>query len=373
MSCGSLRDLDLVLHAGERVAVVAAAGGGERVLAEVLVGVRQPDRGRVRRSGRDVTAPRRERGAQRTPPAVGVAWLSPTPRPFGHLTVYENVLVAAMAARRRRRVSEAHARRALERTGLIGRADDLPGGLDRGDLHGSTPPAPSPPPGTWWWSSRTATRRRGHVRPARGRPRRRRPAGRRTGLAGPDATSSPTTSSGWSCSGTDGSWPTLPRRRSRAVGSWAVGARPRRRSPPELGRPGTSAADDGLRCERAVGCRTPPGAGRRPPARGPASLGHPGWRPRPCSRSQRGGCHRRRPRPLAVLDLALDGGEIVGARRRRAGIRRHRAGAAQPGRPGRGRGPPLAAGPGADRGLGRGPGPRRPRLRAAGGRRWSSA
>lgn len=135
MSCGSLRDLDLVLHAGERLAVVAAAGGGERALAEVLVGVRQPERGRVRRSGRDVTAPRGERAAPRTPPALGVAWLSSTARPFSHLTVYENVLVAALAARRRRRrISEAHARRALERTGLVGCADELPVTLDDSGL-----------------------------------------------------------------------------------------------------------------------------------------------------------------------------------------------------------------------------------------------
>jgi ABC-type branched-subunit amino acid transport system ATPase component len=133
VSCGPLRDLDLALHAGERVAVMAAAGGGERALAEVLVGVRQPERGRIRRAGRDVTVPRTERGAQRTPPAVGVAWLSTTPRLFGHLTVYENVLVTAMAARRRRRISEAHARRALERTGLLAQADVLPGGLDAAD------------------------------------------------------------------------------------------------------------------------------------------------------------------------------------------------------------------------------------------------
>jgi ABC-type branched-subunit amino acid transport system ATPase component len=130
-----LRDLDLVVHGGERVAVVAAAGGGESLLAELLVGVRQPDRGRVRRNGRDLTAPRRERGPQRTPPAVGVAWLSATPRPFPRLTVYENVLVAAMAARRRsRRVSEAYARRALERTDLTADADRWPQALDRASL-----------------------------------------------------------------------------------------------------------------------------------------------------------------------------------------------------------------------------------------------
>ena len=82
MSSGSLRDLDLVLHAGERLAVMAAAGGGERALAEVLVGVRQPEHGRVRRFGRDVTAPRGDRASGRTPPAVGAPTVS-----YTHLTL----------------------------------------------------------------------------------------------------------------------------------------------------------------------------------------------------------------------------------------------------------------------------------------------
>jgi general nucleoside transport system ATP-binding protein len=62
---GRLRDVSLVVHAGEIVGIAGVSGNGQRPLAEVAAGLLAPDRGRVRVAGRDVTGrgPRAARAA----------------------------------------------------------------------------------------------------------------------------------------------------------------------------------------------------------------------------------------------------------------------------------------------------------------------
>ncbi|MDH4143687.1 MAG: ATP-binding cassette domain-containing protein [Acidimicrobiia bacterium] len=126
VAAGSLRQVDLVVAPGERIGVIGRPGSGKSGLVEVLVGARRPDSGRIRRNGADVTDDVATGASVR-----GVGWISQRPRPFRSLTVYENVLAAAFANLAwSRRVAEAHARRAVVRTGLARRADESAGGLD---------------------------------------------------------------------------------------------------------------------------------------------------------------------------------------------------------------------------------------------------
>jgi general nucleoside transport system ATP-binding protein len=52
---GRLHDVELVVRSGEILGVAGVEGNGQRELAEVLIGLRRPDSGRVRLEGRDIT------------------------------------------------------------------------------------------------------------------------------------------------------------------------------------------------------------------------------------------------------------------------------------------------------------------------------
>ena len=129
---GGISALDQVqLHvgAGEVCGLIGANGAGKTTLFDVISGVRQPDLGRVRLAGDDITSwspHRRARaGLRRTFQRVQV---------FGWLTVEENLLVAtewrgggggvladlvAAPSRRRRELARrARAEEVLERCGL---------------------------------------------------------------------------------------------------------------------------------------------------------------------------------------------------------------------------------------------------------------
>ena len=90
---GKLRVLDAVdlgVGAGEAVGVVGPNGAGKTTLLNVLAGSISPDRGTVRLDGQDVTGLRPERRCR-----LGVGRAFQIPRPFGGMTVLENVLVGA--------------------------------------------------------------------------------------------------------------------------------------------------------------------------------------------------------------------------------------------------------------------------------------
>ncbi len=92
-SFGALRVLDGVdfaLAAGETVGVVGPNGAGKTTLLSILVGAHAPTSGRVLFRGQDVTgvatSDRCRHGLVRT---------HQIPRPFGGMTVFENVFAAA--------------------------------------------------------------------------------------------------------------------------------------------------------------------------------------------------------------------------------------------------------------------------------------
>jgi branched-chain amino acid transport system ATP-binding protein len=85
-----LHDVDFALEAGEAVGIVGPNGAGKTTLLNILAGSLQPNTGAVRFHGTDVTA---QRAAQRC--RLGLARAHQIPRPFGDMTVFENIFVAA--------------------------------------------------------------------------------------------------------------------------------------------------------------------------------------------------------------------------------------------------------------------------------------
>lgn len=125
-----LVDVDFRITAGESVGVVGPNGAGKTTLLNVLSGALRADRGRVLFAGADVTKLAVEERCR-----LGVGRAHQVPRPFGGMTVFENVLVGAThGGGARGRNADARAIEAIDRCRLDGvanrRADTL-GLLDR--------------------------------------------------------------------------------------------------------------------------------------------------------------------------------------------------------------------------------------------------
>ncbi|KAA9158273.1 ABC transporter ATP-binding protein [Amycolatopsis acidicola] len=86
----ALSEVDFTVSAGEAVGVVGPNGAGKTTLLSVLAGTLRPNDGRVRFRGEDVTRLRADRRCRK-----GIARAYQIPRPFGGMTVLENVIVGA--------------------------------------------------------------------------------------------------------------------------------------------------------------------------------------------------------------------------------------------------------------------------------------
>jgi branched-chain amino acid transport system ATP-binding protein len=117
--------IDLTLHEGEALGIIGPNGAGKTTLFGMIAGTVPPDSGRVIYRGRDIT---REMPEQRC--RMGIARSFQIPQPFGGMTVFENLAVAA-AFGRGKRESDVYVRCAelLERCGLIGKANRPAGSL----------------------------------------------------------------------------------------------------------------------------------------------------------------------------------------------------------------------------------------------------
>jgi branched-chain amino acid transport system ATP-binding protein len=112
-------DLSLAVGPGDVVGIVGPNGAGKTSLFGLISGDLAPGAGEVRFAGRTVT---------KLDPAarcrLGIGRTYQVPRPFGDMTVFENLLVAAQqGGGLRRRASYAAAVSALERTGISGQAN----------------------------------------------------------------------------------------------------------------------------------------------------------------------------------------------------------------------------------------------------------
>jgi branched-chain amino acid transport system ATP-binding protein len=127
-SFGALKVADAIsfdLPEGQALGIIGPNGAGKSTLFNLITGNLAPDAGRIEYLGRDVT---------RMPPMqrclAGMGRSFQIPQPFGGLTVFENLLVAATHGQDRREgeVVEEVAR-VLERTELVQVANRPAGGL----------------------------------------------------------------------------------------------------------------------------------------------------------------------------------------------------------------------------------------------------
>ncbi|WP_336921964.1 ABC transporter ATP-binding protein [Aquipuribacter sp. SD81] len=120
-----LDGVDVRVQPGEALGVVGPNGAGKSTLLDVLTGVVRPQSGTVRLDGRDVTAVPAHARCR-----AGIGRSYQVPRPFGQMSVLENLLVAAtFGGGMHRREARETAVDVLERTHLLDRADTPAGAL----------------------------------------------------------------------------------------------------------------------------------------------------------------------------------------------------------------------------------------------------
>lgn len=134
-SFGGLRAVDgaeLQVEEGAIAGLIGPNGAGKSTLFALVAGALRPDAGSVRFAGQDLTGAPPERVAR-----AGLVRTFQTPRPFGKLTCWENLMVAAppgpveglvhallRGATGRRRLAE-HDRRARDTLAFLGLGEHL--------------------------------------------------------------------------------------------------------------------------------------------------------------------------------------------------------------------------------------------------------
>ena len=124
----AVREVSLDVPPGDLLGIIGPNGAGKTTLFNVVAGYSRPDGGRVLFDGRDV-------GGQ--PPHVicrlGLTRTFQLVKPFGNLSVADNVMIGALTRLRRVRAARVEAERVVETCGLAphaaARAKALPIGL----------------------------------------------------------------------------------------------------------------------------------------------------------------------------------------------------------------------------------------------------
>ncbi|MBE0489499.1 MAG: ATP-binding cassette domain-containing protein [Halomonas sp.] len=126
-----LDGLALIVHAGERVAIVGSSGSGKTTLLNLLGGLDQPTRGEVRIAGESLLTLGDAALGRFRNRHIGFVYQ------FHHLlaefTALENAALPLIVRGQRKKVAEARARQLLERVGMAERADHKPGELSGGE------------------------------------------------------------------------------------------------------------------------------------------------------------------------------------------------------------------------------------------------
>ncbi len=118
-------EIDLALAEGEALGIIGPNGAGKTTLFGIMTGTVAADAGRVLYAEQDVT---RLTPARRC--ALGIARSFQIPQPFGGMTVFENLVVAAaFGGRRTERQVYPACMAILERCGLGDKANRLAGAL----------------------------------------------------------------------------------------------------------------------------------------------------------------------------------------------------------------------------------------------------
>ncbi len=119
-----LEDIDLVVDAGELVAVMGPSGSGKSSLLRTVSGLVRPSRGKVSVAGTDIAGLDGHGCARMRRRQIGV--LSEDPNLLPSLTALENVALPLSLDAVRPRDARAAARLALERVGIADKAGVFP-------------------------------------------------------------------------------------------------------------------------------------------------------------------------------------------------------------------------------------------------------
>jgi branched-chain amino acid transport system ATP-binding protein len=118
-------NIDLTLLRGEALGIIGPNGAGKTTLFGIVSGTVPPDSGRAMFEGHDVTRMTPERRCR-----MGIARSFQIPQPFGGMTVFENIVVAAaFGGGRSERDVYAGCAGLLERCGLADKANRSAGSL----------------------------------------------------------------------------------------------------------------------------------------------------------------------------------------------------------------------------------------------------
>jgi branched-chain amino acid transport system ATP-binding protein len=118
-------DIDLALAEGEALGIIGPNGAGKTTLFGMVTGTVAPDMGRVLFAGEDITRRSPEQRCR-----MGIARSFQIPQPFGGMTAFENLVVAAAFGRGRgERDVYADCAELLERCGLADKANRQAGAL----------------------------------------------------------------------------------------------------------------------------------------------------------------------------------------------------------------------------------------------------
>jgi branched-chain amino acid transport system ATP-binding protein len=117
--------IDLALGEGEALGIIGPNGAGKTTLFAIATGTVAPDGGRVALAGADITRLPPERRCR-----LGMARTFQIPQPFGGMTVFENVVVAAaFGGGRTERDTYGHCVDVLGQCGLAQKANRPAGAL----------------------------------------------------------------------------------------------------------------------------------------------------------------------------------------------------------------------------------------------------
>ncbi len=117
--------IDLTLGEGEALGVIGPNGAGKTTLFGIITGTVAPDSGRVLFAGEDVTRAAPERRCR-----MGIARSFQIPQPFGGMTVFENLVVAAaFGGGKRERDVYPRCAELLDQCGLADKANRRAGSL----------------------------------------------------------------------------------------------------------------------------------------------------------------------------------------------------------------------------------------------------
>jgi branched-chain amino acid transport system ATP-binding protein len=117
--------IDLSLAPGEALGVIGPNGAGKTTLFGMITGTVRPDAGRVVFEGHDITHATPERRCR-----MGIARSFQVPQPFGGMTVFENLVVAAaFGGGKRERDVYGRCAALLEQCGLADKANRRAGSL----------------------------------------------------------------------------------------------------------------------------------------------------------------------------------------------------------------------------------------------------